>query len=86
MNNVVIPMDPTDVSTIALYTASDERVNTSPPALLTLTDIISGCSTLTMTAVSTDGAIVDDHAMVNEYNRCFPALAIPTPQIESLGL
>ncbi|KAA8563860.1 hypothetical protein EYC84_011875 [Monilinia fructicola] len=79
-------MDPTDVSTIARYTASDQQVNTTPAALLTLNDIISGCSTLTMTEASTDGAILNLHAMDNEYNRCFPAVAIPTPQIESLGL
>ncbi|KAB8291621.1 hypothetical protein EYC80_006421 [Monilinia laxa] len=86
MSNVVISMDPTDVSTIARYTASDQQVNTTPAALLTLNDIISGCSTLTMTEGSTDGAILNLHAMDNEYNRCFPAVAIPTPQIESLGL
>ncbi|RAL63574.1 hypothetical protein DID88_003618 [Monilinia fructigena] len=86
MSNVVISMDPTDVSTIARYTASDQEVNTTPAALLTLNDIISGCSTLTMTEASTDGAILNLHAIDNEYNRCFPAVAIPTPQIESLGL
>ncbi|TGO49120.1 hypothetical protein BCON_0220g00060 [Botryotinia convoluta] len=86
MSNVIISMDPSDVSTIARYTASDQQVNTTPAALLTLSDIISGCSTITMTESSTNGAIQSMHAMDNDYNRCFPALAIPTPQIESLGL
>ncbi|EMR84743.1 hypothetical protein BcDW1_6599 [Botrytis cinerea BcDW1] len=86
MSNVVISLDPSDVSTIALYTASDQQVNTTPAALLTLNDIISGCSTVTMTEASTNGAIQNPHAMANDYNRCFPALAIPTAQIESLGL
>ncbi|KAI9640974.1 hypothetical protein NHQ30_010817 [Ciborinia camelliae] len=86
MSNIVISMDPTDVSTIALYTASDQNVNTTPAAMLILNDIISGCSTITMTESSTNGAIQNSHALANDYNRCFPALAIPTPQIESLGL
>ncbi|PQE21161.1 hypothetical protein CJF31_00010751 [Rutstroemia sp. NJR-2017a BVV2] len=86
MKDIVIPLDPTDVSTIALYTATDQHVNTTPPTMLTLTDIINGCSTLTMTAASTNGAIINDHAMANEYNKCFPALAIPSLAIETLGL
>ncbi|KAF7880035.1 uncharacterized protein EAF02_007672 [Botrytis sinoallii] len=86
MSNVIISMNPSDVSTIARYTASDQQVNTTPAALLTLSDIISGCSTITLTESSTNGAIQSMHAMDNDYNRCFPALAIPTPQIESLGL
>lgn len=86
MSNVIISLNPSDVSTIARYTASDQQVNTTPAALLTLSDIISGCSTVTMTEASTNGAIQSMHAMDNDYNRCFPALAIPTPQIESLGL
>ncbi|PQE34121.1 ca2+modulated nonselective cation channel polycystin protein [Rutstroemia sp. NJR-2017a WRK4] len=86
MKDIVIPLDPTDVSTIALYTATDQQVNTTPPTMLTLTDIINGCSTLTMTAASTNGAIINDHAMANEYNKCFPALAIPSLAIETLGL
>ncbi|KAJ8068306.1 hypothetical protein OCU04_003869 [Sclerotinia nivalis] len=86
MSNIVISMDPSDVSRIARYTASDQQVNTTPAALLTLNDIISGCSTITMTEASTNGAIQNLHAMDNDYNRCFPALAIPTPQVESLGL
>ncbi|TGO08651.1 hypothetical protein BTUL_0198g00120 [Botrytis tulipae] len=86
MSNVIISLNPSDVSTIARYTASDQQVNTTPAALLTLSDIISGCSTITMTEASTNGAIQSMHAMNNDYNRCFPALAIPTPQIESLGL
>jgi hypothetical protein len=86
MKDIVISLDPTDVSTIALYTATDQQVNTTPPTMLTLTDIINGCSTLTMTAASTSGAIINDHAMANEYNKCFPALAIPSLAIETLGL
>ncbi|KAF7865849.1 hypothetical protein EAF04_006014 [Stromatinia cepivora] len=86
MSNIVISMDLSDVSTIARYMASDQQVNTTPAALLTLNHIISGCSTITMTEASTNGAIQNFHAMDNDYNRCFPALAIPTPQIESLGL
>ncbi|KAM3073701.1 hypothetical protein ACMFMF_006904 [Clarireedia jacksonii] len=86
MKDIVLSMDPTDVSTIALYTATDQQVNKTPPTMLTLTDLINGCSTLTMTAASTTGAIVNDHAMANEYNRCFPALAIPSLAIETLGL
>lgn len=78
-------MNPSDVSTTALYTASDQQVNT-PAALLTLNDTISGCSTITMTEASTNGAIQNFHPMDNDYKRCFPTLAIPTPQIETLGL
>ncbi|KAF7935176.1 uncharacterized protein EAE97_008083 [Botrytis byssoidea] len=86
MSNVIISLHPSNVSTIARYTASDQQVNTTPAALLTLSDIISGCSTITLTEASTNGAIQSMHAMDNDYNRCFPALAIPTPQIESSGL
>ncbi|KAH8588060.1 hypothetical protein B0O99DRAFT_375216 [Bisporella sp. PMI_857] len=86
----IISMDLTDVSTMQPYPDATARDRLGDPRQLTLADLATDCPKFSdrpegQTLIHSSGAIIDEHPIDNDWNRCNPRLMMP-PQMKSVGL
>jgi len=86
----IISMDLTDVSTMRPYPDATARDRLGDPRQITLADLATNCPKFSdtphdQTLIHSSGAIIDEHPIENDWNRCNPRLVMPA-QMKSVGL
>ena len=86
----ILSMDLTDVSSLRPYPDATARDRLGDPRQLTLADLATNCPKFSdtpegQTLIHSAGAIIDEHPVENDWNRCNPRLVMPD-QMKSVGL